>query len=69
MRTHRTRGSGFQSMKAFRAVISAVVIGLAVANAGGVARAETLADALALAYATNPTLQAQRAQRRFQDEQ
>ena len=57
-------------MKAFRAVISAVVIGVALASAAADgARAETLADALALAYQTNPTLQAQRAQLRFQDEQ
>lgn len=55
-------------MKAFRAVVSAVV-GLAFAGAATGVRAETLADALALAYQSNPTLQAQRAQMRFQDEQ
>ena len=36
--------------------------------AGGVASAETLADAIALAYETNPTLQAQRASQRALDE-
>jgi outer membrane protein len=36
--------------------------------ASGVARAETLADAIALAYQTNPTLQSQRAQLRALDE-
>lgn len=41
----------------------------ALVSAGGPACAETLADALALAYQSNPTLQAQRAQMRFQDEQ
>jgi outer membrane protein len=38
------------------------------AAAGGAARAETLADAIATAYATNPTLQAQRAQQGVTDE-
>jgi outer membrane protein len=56
-------------MKAFRAGLSAVVIGMAFAGPAAVARAETLADAIALAYQTNPTLQSQRAQLRFTDEQ
>ena len=45
--------------------------GLAVGLAGAMAapaRAETLADAIALAYETNPTLQAQRASQRALDE-
>jgi len=55
--------------KAVRAGFSAVVVGMALASAAAVAHAETLADAIALAYQSNPTLQAQRAQLRFQDEQ
>jgi outer membrane protein len=41
---------------------------VALAAAGGAARAETLADALTLAYQTNPTLQTERAQLRAIDE-
>lgn len=44
--------------------LSAAVVGAAAAPAG----AETLADAIALAYQTNPTLQAQRATQRALDE-
>jgi outer membrane protein len=44
----------------------AVLIGLGLAPAAG--QAETLADAIALAYQSNPTLQAQRAQQRELDE-
>jgi outer membrane protein len=43
-----------------------VLVAMAVAPA--LARAETLADAIALAYQSNPTLQAQRAQQRELDE-
>ena len=39
-----------------------------VAVSAGAARAESLVDAISLAYQTNPTLQAQRAQQRFTDE-
>src|SRR5260221_13028658 len=42
--------------------------GLAALIAGSGASAETLADAIALAYQTNPTLQAQRASQRGLDE-
>ena len=41
----------------------------AAAGAGSPAAAETLSDAIALAYQTNPTLQAQRAQLRATDEE
>jgi outer membrane protein len=44
-----------------------LVSGLAMAAAGG-ARGETLGDAMALAYQSNPTLQAQRATQRALDE-
>ena len=50
-----------------RALASAAVIGL-LAGAGGV-RAETLLDAIDLAYKTNPTLQQQRATQRALDEE
>ena len=42
---------------------------LAAAAGGGLAAAETLSDAVALAYQTNPTLQSQRAQLRATDEE
>jgi len=48
------------------AVMTVSLIALALAPAAG--RAETLADAIALAYQSNPTLQAQRAQQRELDE-
>jgi outer membrane protein len=50
-----------------RAALSAAVCSLAVLVASG-ACAETLADAIALAYQTNPTLQGQRATQRVLDE-
>jgi outer membrane protein len=43
--------------------------GLATGGAVGAASAETLGDAIALAYQTNPTLQAERAQLRATDEE
>jgi outer membrane protein len=49
-----------------RAVTSVSLIVLGLTPAAG--RAETLADAIALAYQSNPTLQAQRAQQRELDE-
>ena len=51
-----------------RALLRAGVVAAAVAGGAGAAHAETLADALRLAYQTNPTLQAQRAQSRYTDE-
>ena len=54
-----TRGSG-------RALALAAACGAALLP--GLARAETLADAIALAYQSNPTLQSQRAQLRALDE-
>jgi outer membrane protein len=50
----------------FRARLLAAACALALA--GGVAHAETLADAIALAYQTNPVLQGQRASQRALDE-
>lgn len=52
----------------FRASLLAAVCGLGVTAAGAPAGAETLAEAVALAYQTNPTLRAQRAQLRAVDE-
>ncbi len=52
-----------------RPVLWAGVAGAAVmASLAGGARGETLADAIALAYRSNPTLQAQRAEQRVTDE-
>ncbi|MGA0600808.1 TolC family outer membrane protein [Caulobacter sp. KR2-114] len=49
--------------------IAGVAVGaLVLAALGGAAAAETLGDAIALAYQTNPTLQAQRATQRALDE-
>src|SRR5665213_2426927 len=50
-----------------RAAWLAAVSGAGLVAAAG-ARAETLADAIALAYQSNPTLQAQRASQRALDE-
>ncbi len=50
-----------------RGKLRVAICGLALA-AGAGARAETLADAIALAYASNPTLQGQRATQRALDE-
>lgn len=50
-----------------RAVVAATV-SLTVLISAGAVQAESLADAIALAYQTNPTLQAQRAQLRALDE-
>ena len=47
---------------------SAAVLALTIAIGAGSASAETLQDAIALAYQTNPTLLAQRAQQRALDE-
>jgi outer membrane protein len=56
-------------MRAFgRAVAAGCIVMLATAG-GQVAAAESLSDAIALAYQTNPTLQAQRAQLRATDEE
>ena len=57
-------------MSKTRLMARAAVVGLALAAAAGTgaARAETLADAIALAYQSNPTLQGQRAQQRALDE-
>ncbi|MEO6340993.1 MAG: TolC family outer membrane protein [Caulobacteraceae bacterium] len=54
-------------MSKTRLMAGAAVVGLALAGVGQ-ARAETLADAIALAYQSNPTLQGQRAQQRALDE-
>jgi outer membrane protein len=48
--------------------VGAAGLAVALALAGAAARAETLQDAIALAYQSNPTLQAQRAQLRALDE-
>lgn len=56
-------------VKAFSARVWGAVLGVALTCVAVQAHADTLADAIALAYQTNPTLQAQRAQLRFQDEQ
>ncbi len=53
----------------FRGSLGAGVCALSLLAMGsGAARAESLTDAIALAYQTNPTLQAQRAQLRYTDE-
>ena len=51
-----------------RALWSGAALGLVLSLAAGAASAETLAEAIALAYETNPTLQAQRAEQRALDE-
>jgi outer membrane protein len=51
-----------------RALWSGAALALVLSFAAGSAMAETLADAIALAYETNPTLQAQRANQRALDE-
>lgn len=51
-----------------RPVKLALALGALAAGAAGAVRAETLADAIALAYQTNPTLQGQRASLRALDE-
>ncbi len=60
------------TLRHIRSRVSAVVlVGAALVAAGGLsapAHAETLADALSLAYQTNPTLQAERARVRALDE-
>jgi outer membrane protein len=48
--------------------VSCLAATIAIGLAPAVGRAETLADAIALAYQSNPTLQAQRAQQRELDE-
>ncbi len=71
--TRRSSPSGAKTMisrrpwaQRVRAAMSVSLIALGLAPA--MARAETLADAIALAYQSNPTLQAQRAQQRELDE-
>lgn len=49
-------------------LITGVAVLALTAALAGTARAETLADAIALAYRSNPTLQAERAQQRVTDE-
>jgi len=51
-----------------RVSLSAIVIGLAAAGAASSAKAETIGEALALAYSNNPTLNASRAELRGVDE-
>jgi outer membrane protein len=51
-----------------RPEVAAVLAGLGLLTAGAAARAETLAEAIALAYQSNPTLQGQRATQRALDE-
>ena len=51
-----------------RALWSGAALALVMSLAAGSASAETLAEAIALAYETNPTLQAQRAEQRALDE-
>ena len=56
-------------MRAFGRAIAAGCIAMLAVGGGAGASAETLTDAIALAYETNPTLQAQRAQLRATDEE
>jgi len=56
-------------MRAFGRAIAAGCIAMLAAGGGVGASAETLTDAIALAYETNPTLQSQRAQLRATDEE
>jgi outer membrane protein len=51
-----------------RALWSGAALALVLSFAASAASAETLADAISLAYETNPTLQAQRANQRALDE-
>lgn len=55
--------------KVLRASVWGAVLGVALTGVALQAHAETLADAIAQAYQSNPTLQAQRVQLRYQDEQ
>ncbi len=55
-----------RALKALTAIAAGAGAGLVLA--AGAARAETLSDAIALAYQTNPTLQGQRATQRALDE-
>lgn len=59
---------GPRGRPATRLVVSSVLAGLATGVLASTTRAETLADALALAYQSNPTLQQARAQQRALDE-
>jgi outer membrane protein len=61
----RARWSTFDLRKGF----AAVAAGVAVLAAGETVQAETLPDAIALAYQSNPTLQSARAQLRALDEE
>src|SRR5580704_12111129 len=63
------RGFGGPGRAACAGCIAALATFAAGTFAAGTASAETLADAVSLAYATNPTLQAERAQLRATDEE
>ncbi|HEX7758145.1 MAG TPA: TolC family outer membrane protein [Caulobacteraceae bacterium] len=54
--------------RSYRASVLAAACGLTLSAAAGLGHAESLADAVALAYQTNPTIQAQRASQRALDE-
>jgi outer membrane protein len=56
-------------MRALDRAVAAGCIAMLAAGGGVTASAETLSDAIALAYETNPTLQSQRAQLRVTDEE
>jgi outer membrane protein len=56
------------AMRASRLTVVIGALGIAAGLTPGAGRAESLADAIALAYQSNPTLQAQRAQQRELDE-
>ena len=60
---------GLRDMRAFGRAIAAGCIAMLAVGGGVGASAETLGDAIALAYETNPTLQSQRAQLRATDEE
>src|SRR5690606_12101887 len=60
--------SGIRMSKFRRGALLAAVSSAAFLATAFAASAETLADAIALAYETNPTLQAQRASQRALDE-
>src|SRR5438477_9177473 len=55
-------------LKSFRAALLTAACGVGLVAPAAAAHAETLADAIALAYETNPVLQAQRASQRALDE-
>jgi outer membrane protein len=65
----RGRRGQKRDMRALGRAVAAGCITMLAAGGAQVAAAETLSDAIALAYETNPTLQAQRAQLRATDEE